>query len=156
MCGIAGILEMGRSVDRDVLARMTNALRHRGPDDEQYYFSADRAGGPSIGFGFRRLAIIDLSGGRQPMCNEDGSIWIVCNGEIYNHTDLRKDLEAKGHRFKTKCDVESLLHLYEEHGPDCVKKANGMFALAIWDSRNDTLFLARDRLGKKPLYYRDS
>jgi len=156
MCGIAGIMEMGRSVDRDVLARMTNALRHRGPDDEQYYFSADRAGGPSIGFGFRRLAIIDLSGGRQPMCNEDGSIWIVCNGEIYNHTDLRKDLEAKGHRFKTKCDVESLLHLYEEHGPDCVKKANGMFALAIWDSRNDTLFLARDRLGKKPLYYRDS
>src|SRR5216683_8238411 len=131
MCGIAGILEVSGPVDRTVLARMTNALRHRGPDDEHYYFSTARAGGPSVGFGFRRLAIIDLSGGRQPMSNEDGSIWIVCNGEIYNYPDLRKELEAKGHHFRTNCDVEALLHLYEDDGPDCVKKANGMFAVAI-------------------------
>src|SRR3974390_2502711 len=156
MCGIAGILETSGPVDQSVLARMTNALRHRGPDDEHYYFSTDRAGGPSVGLGFRRLAIIDLSGGRQPMCNEDGSIWIVCNGGIYNYSDLRKELVAKGHQFRTNCDVESLVHLYEDLGADCVKRANGMFACAIWDSRNDSLFLARDRLGKKPLYYRDA
>jgi asparagine synthase (glutamine-hydrolysing) len=154
MCGIAGIVESRGPVDRDALARMTNALRHRGPDDENYYVAGSRGSGPSVGLGFRRLSIIDLSGGRQPMSNEDGSLWLVCNGEIYNHPELRRELEAKGHKFRTHSDVETLLHLYEEVGPDCVTRVNGMFALAIWDSRNQSLFLARDRLGKKPLYYR--
>jgi len=154
MCGITGILETGGPVDREALRRMTNTLRHRGPDDESYYFSENHDGHISAGFGFRRLAIIDLSGGRQPMSNEDGTLWLVCNGEIYNYQELRQGLEQRGHRFRTNCDVESLLHLYEETGPDCVKQANGMFAAAIWDTRRQTLFLARDRLGKKPLYYR--
>jgi len=154
MCGITGIADLSSPVRPEVLKRATNTLRHRGPDDESYYIPQPKAGGAAVGFGFRRLAIIDLSGGRQPMSNEDGSIWIVCNGEIYNHPDLRLELEAKGHTFRTHSDIESLLHLYEELGPDCVTKANGMFALAIWDSNNQTLFLARDRLGKKPLYYR--
>ena len=154
MCGIAGSLETGRAVDREALTRMTNSLRHRGPDDENYYFSEPQPDRVAVGLGFRRLAIIDLSGGRQPMCNEDESLWIVCNGEIYNHLELRKQLEARGHRFRTHCDIETLLHLYEEHGPDCVTQVNGMFALALWDSKNQSLLLARDRLGKKPLYYR--
>lgn len=135
---------------------MTNTLRLRGPDDESYYIPAPQTGGSAVGFGFRRLAIIDLSGGRQPMSNEDGSLWIVCNGEIYNHAELRTGLEAKGHIFRTHSDVEVLLHLYEDHGPECITRVNGMFALAIWDSKNQTLFLARDRMGKKPLYYRDT
>jgi asparagine synthase (glutamine-hydrolysing) len=156
MCGIAGIIEVGGPVDRVALARMTNALRHRGPDDESYYVADDGGSGVSVGFGFRRLSIIDLSGGRQPMSNEDGSLWIVCNGEVYNHLELRRELEARGHRFRTHSDVETLLHLYEEVGPDCVNRANGMFALAIWDCKTQSLFLARDRLGKKPLYYRDT
>jgi asparagine synthase (glutamine-hydrolysing) len=156
MCGITGIADLGGPVAPEVLRRMANSLRLRGPDDESYYIPAPKSGGAAVGFGFRRLSIIDLSGGRQPMSNEDGALWIVCNGEIYNHADLRVELEAKGHIFRTHSDIEVLLHLYEEHGPDCVTKANGMFALAIWDSKNQTLFLARDRLGKKPLYYRDT
>ena len=156
MCGITGIADLISPVHPEVLMRMTNTLRHRGPDDESYYIPAPKAGGVAVGFGFRRLAIIDLSGGRQPMSNEDGALWIVCNGEIYNHADLRPGLEARGHTFRTRSDIEVLLHLYEEHGPDCVTKINGMFALAIWDAKNQTLFLARDRLGKKPLYYRDT
>jgi asparagine synthase (glutamine-hydrolysing) len=156
MCGITGILDASGPVDREALRRMANALRHRGPDDESYYFSEDRAGQVSVGFGFRRLSIIDLSGGRQPMSNEDGTLWLVCNGELYNYPSLRPALEAKGHRFHTHCDVEVLLHLYEEAGPECVTQVNGMFAAAIWDTRRQTLFLARDRLGKKPLYYRDT
>ncbi len=157
MCGIAGIVETDGPVDRVALARMTNALRHRGPDDESYYVAdAAGSGDSSVGFGFRRLSIIDLSGGRQPMSNEDGSLWIVCNGEIYNHLELRQELEARGHRFRTHSDVETLLHLYEEVGPECVHRANGMFAFAIWDRKTQSLFLARDRLGKKPLYYRDT
>jgi asparagine synthase (glutamine-hydrolysing) len=154
MCGITGIADLGGPVRPEVLRRMTNTLRHRGPDEESYHIPVPAAGGAAVGFGFRRLAIIDLLGGRQPMCNEDGAIWIVCNGEIYNHADLRLELEAKGHTFRTHSDVEPLLHLYEEHGADCLAKVNGMFALAIWDAQNQTLFLARDRLGKKPLYYR--
>jgi asparagine synthase (glutamine-hydrolysing) len=154
MCGITGILEANGPVDREALRRMANALYHRGPDDESYYFSEAREGHISAGFGFRRLAIIDLSGGRQPMSNEDGTLWLVCNGEIYNYQELRQGLEQRGHHFRTNCDVETLLHLYEETGPECVKQANGMFAAAIWDVRKQTLFLARDRLGKKPLYYR--
>ena len=154
MCGITGILDVTGPVDRAVLARMTNTLRHRGPDDENYYLGG--AGSVSVGFGFRRLSIIDLSGGRQPMSNEDGSLWLVCNGEIYNYPDLRPQLEAQGHKFRTNSNVETLLHLYEDHGPDCLDKVNGMFALMIWDAKRQTLFLARDRLGKKPLYYREA
>lgn len=156
MCGIAGFLDTAGPVGREVLVRMTNCLRHRGPDDEQYHVENPGTGKISVGLGFRRLAIIDLGGGRQPMCNEDESLWLVCNGEIYNYLELRQRLQAKGHRFRTNSDVETLLHLYEDYGPDCVKKVNGMFALAIWDSRNQSLFLARDRLGKKPLYYRET
>jgi asparagine synthase (glutamine-hydrolysing) len=156
MCGITGIADFTASVDRGALQRMTDTLRLRGPDDESYYFNVPSPGGPAVALGFRRLSIIDLTGGRQPMSNEDGSLWIVCNGEIYNHLDLRRELEARGHRFRTQSDVEPLLHLYEELGPDCVTKANGMFALALWDSNAQTLFLARDRMGKKPLYYRDT
>lgn len=154
MCGITGIVDLNGPVRPEVLARAANTLRRRGPDDESYYIPPATPGVPSVGFGFRRLAIIDLGGGRQPMSNEDGTIWIVCNGEIYNHPQLRLELEAKGHAFRTQCDIETLLHLYEERGPDCVTKVNGMFAFAIWDTKNQTLLLARDRLGKKPLYYR--
>jgi asparagine synthase (glutamine-hydrolysing) len=156
MCGIAGVVSAQGPVDREILQRMTNSLRHRGPDDEEYFMSGSSVEGFGVGLGFRRLAIIDLAGGRQPMANEDESIWLVCNGEIYNCQELRLELEAKGHRFRTHCDVETLLHLYEEHGRDCLKRVNGMFALAIWNSRTRVLFLARDRLGKKPLYYRDT
>ena len=156
MCGITGILEASGPVDREALRRMANALQHRGPDDESYYFSEAHDGYISAGFGFRRLSIIDLSGGRQPMSNEDGTLWLVCNGEIYNYQALRQTLEGKGHHFRTNSDVEVLLHLYEETGPECVNKANGMFAVAIWDTQRQTLFLARDRLGKKPLYYRET
>jgi asparagine synthase (glutamine-hydrolysing) len=154
MCGITGIADLSGPVRPEILKRATDTLRHRGPDDESYYIPEPKAGGAAVGFGFRRLSIIDLSGGRQPMSNEDGSVWIICNGEIYNHPELRRELEAKGHTFRTHSDIESLLHLYEEFGPDCVTKVNGMFAFAIWDAKNQTLLLARDRLGKKPLYYR--
>lgn len=156
MCGITGIVETKAPIDRDVLARMANALRHRGPDDESYYISDPKAGRANVGFGFRRLSIIDLSGGRQPMCNEDGSLWLVCNGEIYNFPEIKKRLIASGHKFRTGSDVEVLLHLYEEHGEDCIQHVNGMFAFAIWDATNQKLFLGRDRMGKKPLYYRET
>lgn len=154
MCGITGIVDLSAPIERAVLSRMANALRHRGPDDESYYLSEPGPSHPSVGFGFRRLAIIDLNGGRQPMCNEDGSLWIVCNGEIYNYRELRTQLEAKGHQFRSHSDIETLLHLYEDLGSECITLANGMFAAAIWDAKSQTLFLARDRLGKKPLYYR--
>ncbi|MGZ4964732.1 MAG: asparagine synthase (glutamine-hydrolyzing), partial [Limisphaerales bacterium] len=154
MCGITGIVDTKAPIDRDVLSRMANALRHRGPDDESYHISDPNSGRANVGFGFRRLSIIDLSGGRQPMCNEDGTLWLVCNGEIYNFPEIKKRLVASGHKFKTGSDVEVLLHLYEEHGEDCIQHVNGMFAFAIWDSTNQKLFLGRDRLGKKPLYYR--
>src|SRR5271156_2877098 len=154
MCGITGMANLSGPVRSEILTRMANTLRPRGPDDEGYYIPAPAPGGAAVGLGFRRLSIIDLSGGRQPMSNEDGSLWIVCNGEIYNHADLRPALESRGHLFRTRSDIEVLLHLYEEHGPECVTKVNGMFALAIWDGPNQTLFLARDRMGKKPLYYR--
>ena len=143
MCGIAGY--MGPATP-GVLKRMLQTLRHRGPDDMGTYEA------PPVGIGMTRLAIIDLSGGRQPMTNEDGSLWIVFNGEIYNHRELRRDLEAAGHRFRTRSDTEAILHLYEQEGEGCVNRLRGMFAFAIWDARNTTLFLARDRLGKKPLY----
>jgi asparagine synthase (glutamine-hydrolysing) len=127
---------------------MADSIRHRGPDDEGYYIS-----GP-IGFGFRRLSIIDLKTGHQPICNEDRSVWIVFNGEIYNYKELREYLLSKGHVFTSQTDTEVIVHAYEEFGESCIDKLRGMFAFAIWDSRNQTLLLARDRVGIKPLYYR--
>ncbi len=130
-----------------MLRRMTETLRHRGPDDHGFYED------PWISLGHCRLSIIDLVTGRQPMANEDGSLWIVYNGEIFNHADLRAELERARHRYQTRSDTETILHAYEEWGPDCLERFRGMFALAIWDARQRTLFCARDRLGIKPLYY---
>jgi asparagine synthase (glutamine-hydrolysing) len=149
MCGICGVLalEGGRPATAEELRAMADAIFHRGPDDEGYLAE------PPAGFGFRRLSIVDLAGGHQPMSNEDGTVWIIFNGEIYNHADLRPDLERRGHRYRTRSDTETIVHLYEEYGDDCVQHLRGMFALAIWDARKRRLFLARDRLGIKPLYY---
>ena len=156
MCGIAGILSYDSPVDAVALRRMTDALHHRGPDDEGFHIEEAIERGPRIGLGFRRLSIIDLAGGHQPMCNEDGSVWVILNGEIYNFAPLRAELEARGHTFRTRSDTETLVHLWEEHGTACVDKLNGMFAFAIWDARRRSLFLARDRMGKKPLYWIDT
>jgi asparagine synthase (glutamine-hydrolysing) len=149
MCGIAGIwnLKSKQPIERVFLERMVASLHHRGPDDHGVYIAND------VGLGHTRLSIVDLSGGHQPMCNEDGSIWVVFNGEIYNHPELRADLEQKGHTFKTHSDTEVILHLYEEVGEDCVKAFNGQFAFALWDSRRRELLLARDRMGVRPLFY---
>jgi asparagine synthase (glutamine-hydrolysing) len=148
MCGICGIFNFdGQTVSKELLQRMNNTLVHRGPDGEGYFI------GPNIGLGHRRLSIIDLEGGKQPMSNEDGSIQVVFNGEIYNCLELKKDLEAKGYRFKTRSDTETIVHGYEEWGEDFVQKLRGMFAIVLWDSRNQKLLLLRDRVGKKPLYY---
>jgi asparagine synthase (glutamine-hydrolysing) len=149
MCGICGKLEFDpeAKVSPHLLKKMADAIVHRGPDDDGYYLDG------RIGLGFRRLSIIDLSGGHQPLSNEDGSIWIVFNGEIYNYQELRALLLTKGHIFKTQSDTEVIVHLFEEYGPACVEKLQGMFAFAIWDSAHKTLFLARDRVGIKPLYY---
>lgn len=149
MCGIAGILNSGRKEENKALIERMNAvLKHRGPDDQGIYVN------DSIGLGMTRLSIIDLSSnGHQPMSNEYGNIWIVFNGEIYNHNCIRKELESKGHRYKSNSDTESIIHLYEEYGVDCLIRLNGMFAFAIWDSVQKRLFIARDRLGIKPLYY---
>ncbi|MCX5861022.1 MAG: asparagine synthase (glutamine-hydrolyzing) [Desulfomonile sp.] len=149
MCGICGIflLDHDAPVDAFLLEEMNSTLTHRGPDDEGYYVS-----GP-VGMAMRRLSIIDLEGGHQPLTNEDGSLWIVFNGEIYNYPELRTDLLSRGHIFRSRSDTEVILHLYEEMGEDCVKRLNGMFAFAIWNSSQRNLFLARDRLGIKPLFY---
>jgi asparagine synthase (glutamine-hydrolysing) len=149
MCGICGKLffDRERVVDDLILREMMNVMRHRGPDDEGIYIS-----GP-VGLGHRRLSIIDLNTGKQPICNETGTVWIVFNGEIYNYLELRKHLSQKGHAFKTETDTEVIVHLYEEYGQRCVAKLRGMFAFAIWDGSAETLFLARDRVGIKPLYY---
>jgi asparagine synthase (glutamine-hydrolysing) len=149
MCGITGVAGSLRT-DRQTLQRMNDALRHRGPDGEGMFWS------DHVGLAMRRLAIIDVAGGDQPIFNEDRSVCVVYNGEIYNFLELRKELEHKGHQFSTQSDTEVIVHAYEEHGPDCVERLWGMFALALWDSRRNLLLLARDRLGKKPLvYYRD-
>ncbi|HTT22803.1 MAG TPA: asparagine synthase (glutamine-hydrolyzing) [Candidatus Sulfotelmatobacter sp.] len=150
MCGICGKLAFGsnETVSPELVKTMADMIHHRGPDDEGYYVSGQ------IGLGFRRLAIIDLQSGHQPLSNEDGSIWIIFNGEIYNYQELRALLLGKGHVFKTQTDTEVIVHLYEEFGPDCLKKLRGMFAFAIWDGNTKTLLLARDRVGIKPLYYR--
>src|SRR5215469_4437553 len=149
MCGICGKLEFDpeAKVAPNLVKRMADAIVHRGPDDEGYYVEGQ------VGLGFRRLSIIDLSGGHQPLSNENGSIWIIFNGEIYNYRELRTELVSKGHIFKTKSDTEVIVHLYEEYGRDCVQKLRGMFAFAIWDSVHRSLFLARDRVGIKPLFY---
>src|SRR5437660_1071981 len=149
MCGIAGVVSTTResNITEALVHRMCNQIVYRGPDAEGLYV-ADGAG-----LGMRRLSIIDLSGGHQPVFNEDRSSWIVYNGEIYNFLDLRPELESRGHRFRTHCDTEVIIHLYEEMGADCVKKLRGMFALAIYDKTKRKLILARDRLGKKPLHY---
>ena len=148
MCGICGIVNFESDpVDRAVIERMTGALAHRGPDDAGYFVD-----GP-VGLGHRRLSIIDLSGGRQPIFNEDRSAAIVFNGEIYNYRDLAPVLTAAGHTFKTRSDTETILHAYEEYGDDCVQRLRGMFGFAIWDRAKRRLLLARDRLGVKPVYY---
>lgn len=149
MCGICGITYFDREkpVSERLIQRMCDVIKHRGPDDEGWHVAKGAA------VGMRRLSIIDLSTGHQPICNEDGSIWIVFNGEIYNHLEVRKELQARGHKFKTKTDTEAILHAYEEYGENCPKKLNGMFGFAVLDQKKQTLFLARDRLGIKPLYY---
>jgi asparagine synthase (glutamine-hydrolysing) len=149
MCGIAGIVGANRAarIEEASVRRMCDAIVHRGPDDEGILAFHN------TGLGMRRLSIIDLSGGHQPIFNEDRSIWIVFNGEIYNFPELRPELEAKGHRFSTHSDTETIVHLYEEMGVDCVQKLRGMFAFALWDDRQQKLLVARDRLGKKPLHY---
>lgn len=149
MCGIAGIVHPDPSypVSRELLERMCDAMVHRGPDDSGYY--TDR----QAGLAMRRLSIIDLQTGKQPIPNEDRTIWVVLNGEIYNYREVRRGLENKGHRFRTTSDTEVIVHLFEESGEECVQALRGMFAFAVWDSRQNTLMLARDRLGIKPLYY---
>jgi asparagine synthase (glutamine-hydrolysing) len=159
MCGIAGAVwsRPSRAIDRDVLIRMTSAIQHRGPDDVGYLISSEHPGGSrgtvQCGLGHRRLSIIDLEGGHQPLSNGDGTIWTVFNGEIYNYRELREELIARGHRLKTVSDTEVIVRLYEEMGPACVEKLRGMFAFAIWDQNRQRLMLARDRMGQKPLYY---
>lgn len=148
MCGIAGMVgRSGETIDAADVHRMCQTIVHRGPDDEGIY-----ARGP-VGLGMRRLSIIDLSGGHQPIHNEEKNVWVVYNGEIYNFPELRRDLEQRGHNFYTHSDTEVIVHLYEEMGADCVKKLRGMFGLALYDERKQSLLLARDRLGKKPLHY---
>ncbi|MGQ0637368.1 MAG: asparagine synthase (glutamine-hydrolyzing) [Planctomycetaceae bacterium] len=173
MCGITGAAWNAETpaLSPDVLVSMTSALAHRGPDDAGYYHSlcapagtgrdpqwgaasAAASTGPGGALGHRRLSIIDLAGGHQPLCNEDGSVWIAFNGEIYNYRELQARLEQRGHRFRTSSDTEAIVHAYEEFGVECVEHLRGMFAFAIWDQRRRRMFLARDRLGKKPLFYR--
>ncbi|MFH1355691.1 MAG: asparagine synthase (glutamine-hydrolyzing), partial [bacterium] len=150
MCGITGIFNInGSPVNSKILKAMTDAIAHRGPDGEGFYLKE------GLGLGHRRLAIIDLSDkARQPMCNEDSSIWLTYNGEIYNFKELRTDLESKGHTFRSQTDCEVIVHGYEEYGLDIVHKLNGMFAFALWDERKGHLYLIRDRYGIKPLYYK--
>ncbi len=147
MCGIVGILDIFLIPERSLVEEMCRIMKHRGPDGEGYYIEGTTA------LGHRRLSIIDLEGGKEPLSNEDETVWITYNGEIYNFLELKKELIEKGHRFRTKSDTETIVHAYEEYGTRCLEKLRGMFAFGIWDERRKTLFLARDRLGKKPLYY---
>ena len=163
MCGIAGgiWLEESKRLSLEVLRSMTDAIAHRGPDDQGHLIVPQRlhqslanaAKSPGVALGFRRLAIIDLATGHQPLGNEDGTVQIVCNGEIYNYQDLRHRLEGANHTFRTHTDTETIVHLYEDLGLECFQHLNGMFAIAIWDEHRERLVLARDRMGKKPLYY---
>jgi asparagine synthase (glutamine-hydrolysing) len=149
MCGIVGIIDLSSRevVDSERVKKMCRVIRHRGPDDEGIHVE------PSAGLGHRRLSIIDLEGGHQPMSNEDGSVWIVFNGEIYNYAALKSSLEAKGHVFRTKSDTEVIIHLYEDQGEGCVAMLEGMFSFALWDRSKRELLAARDRMGKKPFHY---
>lgn len=148
MCGIVGFVNRdGRPADRGTLEAMNHAIVHRGPDDDGFYLSEN------VGLAMRRLAIIDLASGKQPIHNADRTKWIVFNGEIYNYRELRSDLEALGHEFYTKSDTEVIIHLFDEYGVECLQHLRGMFAIAIWDETDKSLFLARDRVGKKPLLY---
>jgi len=149
MCGITGIFDTRarRSVDRDVLVRMNESQHHRGPDEVGVHLE------PGIGLAHRRLSIIDLSTGQQPLYNEDGSVCIVYNGEVYNYQALIAELSGLGYRFRTRSDTEAIVHAWEAWGEDCVQHLRGMFAFALWDGNHETLFLARDRLGVKPLHY---
>ncbi|MGC3956814.1 MAG: hypothetical protein QM813_02270 [Verrucomicrobiota bacterium] len=148
MCGICGVFDLkGLPISREVLDDMTNIIRHRGPDGDGRFVDGE------VGLGHRRLSIIDLGGGAQPIGNEDGKLQIVFNGEIYNFVELRAELESHGHQFKTKSDTEVIVHAYEQWGEDCVKRFNGMFAFALWDGNKRELFIARDHLGIKPLYH---
>ena len=156
MCGIAGIASFNNSrINEDMVLGMARTLNHRGPDDEGVYISTGKnpAARLKVGLGHKRLSIIDLESGHQPMANEDESVWIVYNGEIYNFPELRQELIGKGYRFNTKSDTEVIIHLYEEEGVDCLKRLRGMFSFCIWDTKNERLFLARDRIGQKPLFY---
>jgi len=149
VCGICGIYDPNAAIEESALKRMTNVLTHRGPDRDGFYV------GRGIGLGYRRLSIIDIPTGDQPISNEDGTVWVVFNGELYNYKALRGLLEQEGHRFRTQSDTEVLVHAYEVWGLDLLAQLNGMFAFALWDERNRRLFLARDRLGVKPLYYHE-
>jgi asparagine synthase (glutamine-hydrolysing) len=159
MCGIAGVVDSrGAAVGLELLKAMAGKMVHRGPDDEGFFLNpralGGETGGASAALAFRRLSIIDLAGGHQPLANEDETCYLVFNGEIYNFLELRTELEALGHRFRTRSDSETILHLYESFGPSgTLERLRGMFAFALWDQRNQTLFLARDRVGKKPLVY---
>ena len=152
MCGIAGIVKWdpGEVVEEARLKRMRDVLRHRGPDGEGLWID-----GP-VGLGHRRLAIVDVAGGHQPMSTEDGAVWLVYNGEIYNHAQLREGLERRGHRYRTRSDTETILHLWREEGERAVERLDGMFAFALWDRGPRRLLLGRDRLGIKPLYYAET
>jgi len=155
MCGIVGFLT-SRTVDipdYEVLRSMRESLAHRGPDDRGEYIRSLDDKGPFVFLGHRRLSIIDLTSGHQPLSNEDGTVWVILNGEIYNFRELREELKGRGHQFHTRSDTEVIAHAYEEYGEDCLKHLNGMFAIGIWDEFGKRLILARDRLGKKPLYY---
>jgi asparagine synthase (glutamine-hydrolysing) len=148
VCGIVGIVYKDkRPVDETLLRKMCEAIKHRGPDEDGFYING------SVGLAMRRLSIIDLAGGQQPIANENRTAWIVFNGEIYNYQELRAQLEKLGHTFHTNSDTEVIVHAYDQYGTDCPKYLRGMFAFAIWDTRDDSLFIARDRVGKKPLLY---
>ncbi|KXK07296.1 MAG: asparagine synthase [Acidobacteria bacterium OLB17] len=148
MCGITGFVNnSAEAADRGMLEAMNRAIIHRGPDEDGFYVKEN------VGLAMRRLSIIDLAGGQQPIRNADGTKWIVFNGEIYNYRELRREMEERGHKFYTNSDTEAIVHLYDEFGPDCLDHLRGMFAIAIWDERERSLFLARDRVGKKPLLY---
>jgi asparagine synthase (glutamine-hydrolysing) len=147
MCGICGVWQ-AEPVERRALEKMTGVMRHRGPDDQGFYLNR------GVGLASVRLSIIDLSTGKQPIANEDETVWIVFNGEIYNYPELRRELMARGHRFRTQSDTEVIVHLYEQYGTECVKRLRGMFAFALWDDRARRLLVARDPLGQKPVYYR--
>ena len=152
MCGIAGYINLTSPVEisREILQRMARIIRHRGPDAQGIYAE------PDAGLAHARLSIIDLDGGRQPMSNEDGSLWITFNGEIFNYLELREILLKRDHRFRTQSDTEVILHLFEDEGEDCVHRLNGQWAFAIWDRKRKRLVLSRDRLGVRPLFYTES